>query len=50
MDFSKGKKKEKRRKKKMEKGRNTRERDELEENDFLKFRENAKNNVKIGIR
>ena len=34
----------------MEKGRNKRERDELEENDFLKFREKAKNKVKIGIR
>ena len=50
MDFSRGKKKEKRRRKKMGKGRNKKERDELEGNDFLKFRENVKNKVKIGIR
>ena len=48
--FLQKKEKEKRRRKKMEKGRNKRERDELEGNDFLKFRENAKNKIKIGIR
>ena len=34
----------------MEKEGNKRERDRLEENDFLKFRKNIKNKVKIGIR
>ena len=50
MDFSRGKEEEKRRKKKREKGRIKGKRDELEENNFLKIRESAKNKVKIGIR